>query len=336
MVILEHQLGIVLLLDFEEGELADRSKVALHAFAALGGMILPAAIYAWINWSDPVGLRGWAIPAATDIAFALAVLSLFGERVPIGLKVFLMTLAIIDDLGAIVLIALFYTSGLSVASLVLAGLALLALLVLNRRSVMSIAAYVLVGILLWVFVLKSGVHATLAGVALAFAVPMRNPTDASRSPLRDLEHSLHPWVAYAILPVFAFANAGVSLAGVGVADLLAPVPFGVALGLAVGKPVGVLVLCLIAVKLGSARLPDHVDWAQIVGAAFLCGIGFTMSLFIGSLAFEQAATALIVTDRIGILTGSLISACAGYVVLRMALPESAARSQERPAVRPDR
>jgi Na+:H+ antiporter, NhaA family len=305
------------------GELSDRAKIALPGLAAIGGMVVPALVYVWFNWGDTVGMRGWAIPAATDIAFALGVLSLFGERVPIGLKVFLMTLAIIDDLGAIVIIALFYTNSLSVTSLLLAGCALVALIVLNLRGVTSLAAYVVVGVFLWIFVLKSGVHATLAGVALAFAVPMRSGRDDTKSPLRHLEHSLHPWVAYAILPLFAFANAGVSLAGLTFANLLDPVPLGIALGLFVGKQVGVFTFAWIAVTLGIASLPGRVTWSQIYGAALLCGIGFTMSLFIGSLAFEQGGPDHAVTDRIGILSGSLLAAIAGGVLLRFVLPSTA-------------
>lgn len=303
-----------------EGELSEPARVALPAVAAVGGMLAPAAIYAWVNWNDPVGLRGWAIPAATDIAFALGVLSLFGERVPVGLKIFLMTLAIIDDLGAIVIIAIFYTSDLSVTSLALAGAAIIVLIVLNLRGVASVAPYVLTGILLWVFVLKSGVHATLAGVALAFAIPMRDPGERDRSPVRDIEHSLHPWVAYGILPLFAFANAGITLSGLGLDDLLAPVPLGIALGLVIGKPVGVLLFAWAIVAIGVAQLPERVNWSQMLGAALLCGIGFTMSLFVGSLAFEQEGTEYIVSDRLGILAGSLVAAVAGYFVLRLSLP----------------
>ncbi len=309
-----------------EGELADKAKIALPAFGAIGGMAIPALIYVWFNWGDPVGLRGWAIPSATDIAFALGVLLLLGDRVPVGLKVFLLTLAILDDLGAIVVIAVFYTSNLSLTSLLLAGLALFVLVVLNVKGVGRIAAYALVGIFLWVCVLKSGVHATLAGVATAFAIPMRNKREPERSPVRDVEHSLHPWVAYGILPIFAFANAGVSLAGLGLADLLEPIPLGVALGLFVGKQLGVFLFAWLAVVAGFARLPESVTWRQLYGAAILCGIGFTMSLFIGSLAFDQVNAGAASTDRLGILAGSLISAIVGYLFLRFALPAQAARS----------
>jgi Na+:H+ antiporter, NhaA family len=289
---------------------------------------VPAAIYAWLNWHDPVGLRGWAIPSATDIAFALGVLSLFGERVPVGLKIFLMTLAVLDDLGAIVIIALFYTSDLSVPALAAAAVALVALAVLNRAGVMRIAPYILIGTALWLFVLKSGVHATLAGVATALFVPATNRKLDGHSPAADLEHSLHPWVAFGILPLFAFANAGVNVAGLSARDLLEPIPLGIMLGLFVGKQLGVFTFAWVAVKSGLARLPDGVDFRQVYGAAILCGIGFTMSLFIGMLAFENSAAGeVIVTDRLGILAGTFLSAVFGAVVLHFALPR-AVRSGE--------
>ena len=303
------------------GELADASKVALPAVAALGGMIVPAAIYAAVNWNDPVGIKGFAIPSATDIAFALGVLSLFGKRVPLGLKVFLMTLAVLDDLGAIVLIALFYTSDLSTTALMYASLALVVLFALNRFGVTRIAPYVLAGAALWVCVLKSGVHATLAGVLTAFFVPARDARDPEHPPLKRLEHSLHPWVAFGILPIFAFSNAGVSLAGLGLRDLLQPIPLGIVLGLFVGKQLGVFVFAWVAVKTGIARLPSGVSMSQVYGAAILCGVGFTMSLFIGMLAFENFGTGeVILADRLGIIVGSLLSAVVGYAVLNFTLP----------------
>jgi NhaA family Na+:H+ antiporter len=304
------------------GELSERTKVALPAIAALGGMIVPASIYAWINWHDPVGLRGWAIPSATDIAFALGVLSLFGERVPVGLKIFLMTLAVLDDLGAIVIIAIFYSSDLSPQALLLAGIALAILFALNRFGVTRIAPYVLVGTALWVCVLKSGVHATLAGVITALCIPARGAGDPEHTPLRRLEHSLHPWVAFGILPIFAFSNAGVNLAGLSPGDLLQPIPLGIMLGLFVGKQVGVFSFAWAAVRLGLAKLPAGVTFAQVYGASIICGIGFTMSLFIGMLAFENVASdQVIVTDQLGILAGSLLSALVGYVVLHLVLPK---------------
>ena len=308
------------------GELSDRAKVALPAIAALGGMVVPAAIYAALNWGDPIGMRGWAIPSATDIAFALGVLSLFGERVPLGLKIFLMTLAVLDDLGAIVIIALFYTGNLSVLSLGLAAAALAVLFVLNRLGVMRLGAYLLVGAFLWVFVLKSGVHATLAGVVTALFIPARDPADPAHPPLRVLEHALHPWVAFGILPLFAFANAGVSLAGLSPRDLLQPIPLGIVLGLFAGKQLGVFAFAWLAVKLGIARLPAGVAFRHVYGAAILCGVGFTMSLFIGMLAFDPAQTGQeIVIDRLGILTGSLLSALVGYAVLAAVLPKGRAQ-----------
>jgi NhaA family Na+:H+ antiporter len=313
--------GLEIKREIVAGELSDRAKVALPAVAALGGMVVPAAIYAALNWHDPAGLRGWAIPSATDIAFALGVLSLFGDRVPVGLKIFLMTLAVLDDLGAIVIIALFYTSDLSVYALALAGIAVAALLALNRSGVMRIAPYILVGAALWLFVLKSGVHATLAGVVAALFIPGRDPDHAGHPPSSRLEHSLHPWVAFGILPVFAFANAGVNLEGLSLRDLLNPIPLGILLGLFVGKQVGVFAFAWVAVKSGIARLPEGVNFKHVYGAAILCGIGFTMSLFIGMLAFENAASAeVIVTDRLGILAGTLLSAIAGSIVLHAVLP----------------
>ncbi len=303
------------------GELSDPSKIALPGIAALGGMIVPASIYAALNWNDPIGIRGWAIPSATDIAFALGVLSLFGNRVPVGLKVFLLTLAVLDDLGAIVIIAAFYSHDLSVNALMGAGIAIAALFALNRTRVTRIAPYILVGTALWVFVLKSGVHATLAGVVTAMFVPAADPADPDHSPSSRLEHSLHPWVAFGILPLFAFANAGVSLAGLSLRNLLDPIPLGILLGLFVGKQVGVFGFSWVAVKTGLARLPSGVTLGQVYGAAILCGIGFTMSLLIGFLAFENAAAGeVIVTDKLGILAGTLLSAVYGSLVLYWVLP----------------
>ena len=316
--------GLEIKREVVSGELSDRAKVALPTIAAIGGMFVPAAIYAWLNWHDPVGIRGWAIPSATDIAFALGVLALFGDRVPLGLKVFLMTLAVLDDLGAIVIIALFYTSDLSVQALAGAGVAVAALLVLNRMGVKRIAPYILVGTALWVFVLKSGVHATLAGVVTAMFLPASDADDPEHPPASRLEHSLHPWVAFGILPLFAFANAGVDLSGMRLADLLEPIPLGIVLGLFVGKQIGVFAFAWLAVKAGVARLPAGVTMPQVYGAAILCGIGFTMSLFIGMLAFENAATAeVIVIDRVGILAGTALSAVYGALVLYLVLPRVA-------------
>ncbi len=309
--------GLELKREVLEGQLSKPSQVALPAIAALGGMLLPAAIYAFANWGDPVALRGWAIPAATDIAFALGVLALVGGAVPPALKVFLLTLAILDDFGAILIIAVAYTDQLSPLSLAVAAGAVAVLALLNRRGVASITPYLLVGMVLWTAVLKSGVHATLAGVALAAFIPMRGKS-ADDSPLRRLEHDLHPAVAYAIVPLFAFANAGVPLDGVTLATALAPVPLGIAAGLFVGKTIGVFVFSWAAIRLGVAQMPEGAGWMSMLGVAMLCGIGFTMSLFIASLAFDQGGPAYEVATRIGILGGSIVSALCGYVVLRAA------------------
>jgi len=303
-----------------EGELSDRSQVLLPAVAAIAGIATPALIYAAINVGEPVALAGWAIPAATDIAFALGVLSLLGSRVPIGLKVFLLTVAILDDLGAILIIAIFYSDNLAPVSLGVAAIALLALLVLNRSGVTRIPPYLFVGLILWASVLKSGVHATLAGVLLALFVPMRAAETASPSPLRQLEHDLHPVVAFAILPLFAFANAGVTLEGISASTLLEPVPLGIMAGLLFGKAIGIFLACWATVSLGFAKLPRGAQWASMFGVSVLCGIGFTMSLFIAGLAFGETGTQYVVQTRLGILCGSLCAALLGYFLLRTSLP----------------
>ncbi|WP_263498520.1 Na+/H+ antiporter NhaA [Pseudomonas sp. p1(2021b)] len=314
-------IGLEVKREIVEGHLSKPSQVVLPATAAIGGMLVPALIYWYINRDNPAAIAGWAIPTATDIAFALGVLALLGKRVPVSLKLFLMTLAIIDDLGAIVIIALFYSGSLSSLSLMLAGACLLALLAMNRLGVVKLAPYLLVGLVLWVCVLKSGVHATLAGVALALCIPLRTQ-HAEPSPLLRLEHALHPWVAYAILPLFAFANAGVSLAGMTVDSFTHPVPMGIAIGLLLGKTVGVFGLTWIAVKLRLAALPTGANWGQVLGVAVLCGIGFTMSLFVGSLAFVPGASDFAGMDRMGILTGSLFAALIGYGITAMASRKS--------------
>jgi NhaA family Na+:H+ antiporter len=309
-----------------EGELSSVEQAALPAIAAAGGMLVPAAVYLFFTAGEPGLGRGWAIPTATDIAFAVGVLALLGSRAPPSLKIFLLALAIIDDLGAIVIIAVFYTDNLSLLSLGLAALGIAGLVALNLCRVSRAAPYVVVGVFLWVCVLKSGVHATLAGVAIGLAIPLRGQA-GDDSPLRSLEHALHPWVTYAILPLFAFANAGVPLAGLSLAALLAPLPLGIAAGLFVGKQVGVFAATWLVVRLGFASLPPGAGWLQIYGVALLTGIGFTMSLFIGTLAFDTAAENIAV--RIGVLTGSLLSALAGYLVLHVAgARRGAARAQE--------
>lgn len=315
------------------GELSNPAQIALPALAAVGGMAAPAAIFWFLNRGDPVALDGWAIPAATDIAFALGVLALLGSRVPQSLKVFLLTLAILDDLGAIVIIALFYTANLSVTSLAVAAGALAVLAFLNWRHVVAIPPYILVGLVLWVAVLKSGVHATLAGVALALFIPIRPREDGGVSPLRSLEHDLHPPVAYAILPLFAFANAGVSLAGLSFEAALAPLPLGIALGLVAGKLAGVFGLSALAIGTGLARMPEGASWLSLLGVSLLCGIGFTMSLFIANLAFGAAAPAHAVSAVIGVLIGSLCAAILGYLVLRFALAPAQAEQAKAPGSR---
>lgn len=304
-----------------EGELSNRQQIVLPAVAAVCGIAVPAMIYAAINAGDPVALAGWAIPAATDIAFALGVLSLLGNRVPAGLKVFLLTVAILDDLGAIVIIAIFYSDNLAPVSFGVAGVALLALFALNRSGVVRVAPYLFVGLVLWVSVLKSGVHATLAGIALAFFIPLRAGGTEPHSPLRRLAQDLHPVVAFAILPLFAFSNAGVSLHGVTGAALLEPVPLGIAAGLLMGKTVGVFLACWLMTRLGLARLPAGANWISFLGVSVLCGIGFTMSLFIAGLAFDGAGSEYIVQTRLGILSGSLAAALVGYALLRASLPQ---------------
>ncbi|MDX2219562.1 MAG: Na+/H+ antiporter NhaA [Burkholderiales bacterium] len=315
--------GLEIKRELLEGSLSTRETLMLPCIAALGGMVAPALIYAGINWGDAVALRGWAIPAATDIAFALGVLALLGSRVPIALKVFLTAVAIVDDLGAIIIIALFYTADLNLTSLGLAGLGVLALIIANRSGVRAVPVYLAIGLFMWVCVLKSGVHATLAGVATALAIPLTGAKPEDESPLKSLEHSLHPLVAYLILPTFAFANAGVSLAGVQWSAMLQPVTLGIACGLVFGKVIGVFGASWIAIKLGLTRLPDGANFKSLFGVALLCGIGFTMSLFIGTLAWEEDAGSMAVAVRLGVLGGSIIAAVLGYIWLRMVLPKSA-------------
>ncbi|MVW88019.1 Na+/H+ antiporter NhaA [Pseudomonas sp. PB101] len=300
-----------------DGQLSKPSQIVLPGAAAIGGMVVPALIYWYLNRDTPPALDGWAIPTATDIAFALGVLALLGKRVPVSLKLFLMTLAIIDDLGAIIIIAIFYSGALSTLSLALAAACIAALIGMNRLGVVKLGPYMIIGLILWVCVLKSGVHATLAGVTLAFCIPLRTK-NAEPSPLLTLEHALHPWVAYGILPLFAFANAGLSLSGVTVESFTHHVPMGIAAGLLLGKTVGVFGLTWLAVKTGIAALPQGANWGQILGVAILCGIGFTMSLFVGSLAFEPGVSEFAGMDRMGILTGSILAALIGYGVTAMA------------------
>jgi Na+:H+ antiporter, NhaA family len=312
--------GLEIKREFIDGHLSTWPRRILPGLAASGGMIVPAVIYVGLNAGTPETLRGWAIPTATDIAFALGVLALLGRRVPASLKVFLTALAIIDDLGAVVIIAAFYTADLSFAWLSAAAATLAALAALNRAGVERLPVYLALGLVLWLFVLKSGGHATLAGVAVAMTIPLRRSPgrpDDPTSPLHVLEHALQPWVAFGIVPIFGFANAGVSLAGIDMTAALAPVPLGIAAGLFAGKQIGVFLTTWAAVKLDWADCPEHASFAQVYGVSLLCGIGFTMSLFIGLLAFPTAPE-LQDAVKIGVLVGSTSSAIVGAFVLRFA------------------
>ncbi|PCI53208.1 MAG: Na+/H+ antiporter NhaA [Gammaproteobacteria bacterium] len=313
--------GLELKREFLEGDLSRPGQVTLPAIGAIGGMAMPAMIYVAFNYDNPSALNGWAIPTATDIAFALGILAIIGSKVPLQLKVFLTSLAIFDDLGAIIIIALFYTEQLSMLSLVVAASMITILFILNRKNVTSTSPYIFIGIVLWTAVLKSGVHATLAGVILAFFIPIKGKGDEP-SPLKSLEDNLHSTVAFIVLPIFAFANAGISFIDVGVAQVMSPVPLGIILGLLVGKQLGVFGFCFIAIKLGFAKLPDNVNWSLLYGVALLCGVGFTMSLFIGSLAFEQVTDIPLYKDRLGIVIGSLISGVLGYLVINYSVKKS--------------
>jgi Na+:H+ antiporter, NhaA family len=305
--------GLEIKREFVEGELASWQRAVLPAAAAIGGMAMPALIYAAVNWGDAAALRGWAIPSATDIAFAIGILMLLGSRVPASLRLFLAAVAIIDDLGAIVVIAVFYTEKLSATALggACAGIALL--VVLNRARVMRVDVYAAVGLVIWLFVLKSGVHATLAGVVTAMAIPARD--EAGGSPLQAVEHGLHPWVAFGVLPVFAFCNAGVNLAGASLATLLEPVPLGIVLGLVLGKAVGVFGSAWLLIRTGVAVAPAGASMMQFFGVCVLCGIGFTMSLFIGGLAFDDLGADYEMKLKLGVLAGSLIAGLAGSAIL---------------------
>ena len=324
MAIFFFLIGLELKREMLEGKLKNPRDVMLPGAAAVGGMALPAAVFVALNWGSPETMSGWAIPAATDIAFALGILALVGSRAPASLKVFLLTLAILDDLGAIIIIALFYTAELKVDYLLLAIVPLIGLIWLNIKGAHRIAPAILLGAVMWYFVLKSGVHATLAGVVTAFCIPLKDKW--GKSPLHSLEHGLTPYVLYGIIPVFAFANAGVVLTGLSFADLLAPLPLGIALGLIIGKQIGVFGISYAMVKSGLASMPHGANWLHIYGLSCLAGVGFTMSLFIGSLSYADPA--LMNQVRLGVLSGSLVSGIVGYVALMMA------SSAEEPATAP--
>ena len=320
--------GLELKRELLEGQLSSWQSIILPLMGAIGGMAVPALFYVMFNWDDPVAMKGWAIPAATDIAFALGILALLGSRVPAALKIFLVSLAIFDDIGAILIIAIFYSESLSYTALVITIIFLVVLFIYNRRGVSTFSPYMLVGVVMWVAVLKSGVHATLAGVLLAMFIPMRNPLDLNRSPVRALEHDLHSPVAFVILPLFAFVNSGISLKGMGVDYLLHSVPLGIAVGLFFGKQIGVFLFCWLGVQLRLFKLPAGMNWMTLYGISLLCGIGFTMSLFIGSLAFESSGENILFDERLGIIIGSVLSAVAGYFVLKHTLPEPADSKKE--------
>ncbi len=307
-------IGLELKREILEGELKSPDKIALPAIGAVGGMLVPALIYVYFNYDDPIALQGWAIPAATDIAFALGILSLLGDRVPVSVKIFLTSLAIFDDVGAIIIIALFYTSQLSITGLVVALLCLIPLAILNRRGVGRKSSYLFFGLIMWVALLKSGVHATLAGVVLAGFIP--TTARDGHSPLKTLEHDLHHAVAFVILPVFAFCNAGVSVSGLGLEQVLHPIPLGIAAGLFVGKQLGIFSLCWLAVKTGLTKLPEGMNMVTLYAVSALCGVGFTMSLFIGSLAFEETGVNLLFDERLGIIIGSVLSGLVAFFVLK--------------------
>ncbi|MCQ9121889.1 Na(+)/H(+) antiporter NhaA [Rodentibacter pneumotropicus] len=298
-----------------EGSLSSYQQAIFPAFAAVGGMVIPALVYVFIAYQDPTLANGWAIPMATDIAFALGIMALLSKQVPLPLKVFLLALAIIDDLGAIVVIALFFSHGLSIQALIFAAIAIMLLIILNRFKVTALCAYMVVGIILWTSVLKSGVHATLAGVIIGFCIPLKG--EKGETPLEDFEHLLTPWTSFLILPLFAFANAGVSFEGLDFSMLTSPLLLAIALGLIIGKPLGVFGFSYLSVKLGIAKLPEDINFKQIFSVAILCGIGFTMSMFLASLAFDENTGESVNTlSRLGILLGSTFSAIVGYIFLK--------------------
>jgi NhaA family Na+:H+ antiporter len=320
MVVFFLVVGLELKREIVEGQFADRANITLPVIGAIGGMAVPMLIYAGFNWGDPAAMRGTAIPAATDIAFALGILSLLGRRVPLALKMLLLAIAVADDLGAIIIIAVFYTERLSPVGLVTALSLIGVLFTLNRSKITNTWLYLFFGLLLWLAVLNSGVHATLAGVILGLMIPLGKGSKDGGSEI--LMHALHPWVAFVILPVFAFANAGVPLQGLGIGNLLEPVPLGIAAGLFLGKQVGVFGFIWICVRLGLARLDESLNWKMLFGMATLCGIGFTMSLFVGSLSFDASHIEFLLTHRLGILSGSFLSAFAGFIILNKVLAKS--------------
>lgn len=319
MAIFFFLVGLELKREFIEGELSDKKKIILPGIGALGGMVVPALIYVYLNIDDDIALKGWAIPTATDIAFALGVLSLLGSRVPASIKIFLTSLAIFDDIGAIIIIAIFYTAKISILSLTIAFFCIVILFWINKRNPASTSIYIMVGVVMWVAMLKSGVHATLVGIILAMFIPMQSKTTKGYSPLKRMEQDLHSLVAFFVLPAFAFANAGINFSEIGSEQIFHGVTLGTALGLVFGKQFGVFVFCWLAVKFKLTQLPNDISWATLYGTAALCGIGFTMSLFIGSLAFEETDVNLLFDERLGIIFGSILSGVIGYLVLKSSL-----------------
>ncbi|TOK97484.1 Na+/H+ antiporter NhaA [Vibrio parahaemolyticus] len=315
-------IGLEVKRELLEGALKSKETAIFPAIAAVGGMLAPALIYVAFNANDPEAISGWAIPAATDIAFALGIMALLGKRVPVSLKVFLLALAIINDLGVVVIIALFYTGDLSSMALLVGFVMTGVLFMLNAKEVTKLTPYMIVGAILWFAVLKSGVHATLAGVVIGFAIPLKGK-QGERSPLKHMEHALHPYVAFGILPLFAFANAGISLEGVSMSGLTSMLPLGIALGLLIGKPLGIFSFSWAAVKLGVAKLPEGINFKHIFAVSVLCGIGFTMSIFISSLAFGNVSPEFDTYARLGILMGSTTAAVLGYALLHFSLPKKA-------------
>ncbi|WP_028470888.1 Na+/H+ antiporter NhaA [Neptunomonas japonica] len=320
MAIFFFLVGLELKRELIEGELADKCNIILPGIGAIGGMAVPALIYTFFNIGDTTAMKGWAIPAATDIAFALGILTLLGSRVPISIKIFLTSLAIFDDVGAILIIAIFYTDNISGIALLIVIACLPLLAIFNKQGVESKTAFILIGIIMWVAMLKSGIHATLSGVIVAMFVPMKSRPNSDYSPLKSMEHDLHFAVAFFILPIFAFANAGINFTGIGSAQVMHSVPLGIALGLFLGKQIGVFGCCWLAIKLNWTRLPKGMSWSGLYGTAVLCGVGFTMSLFIGSLAFDETVINQLFDQRIGIILGSLVSGIVGFAVLNHCLP----------------
>ena len=319
MAIFFFLVGLELKRELVEGELSDKRNIILPGAGAIGGMLVPALVYLYFNIDDEAAISGWAIPAATDIAFALGILSLLGKRVPTSIKIFLTSLAIFDDIGAILVIAFFYTSKISFVALIVVAFCIPLLALINRLHVESKTVYIIIGLVMWVAMLKSGVHATLAGILVAMFIPITSKKTPGFSPLKDLEHDLHSAVAFIVLPVFAFANAGINLSGVGMEQVLHPVPLGIAAGLFIGKQVGIFGFCWLAIQLKLSSLPKGMSWGSLYGTAALCGVGFTMSLFIGSLAFEETNINILFDERLGIIIGSLASGIVGYLILNFSL-----------------